>query len=216
MPIITISRGTLSGGQAVAECLAARLGCRCVGREIVQGAAQKVGVSVETLSGKFETPPGRWGRLTHERRLYLYAVQAALADLCVTGELVYHGLAGQLLLRGLPAVLRVRLIAPLDMRVRALTEAHHRMSAKAAEEFIESVDEDRRRWVRLMYSADVEDPSLYDLTVNLQSISTETACEGIAEAVAQPQYQITDEVGTELEAFAAKCYKKVQRAASRR
>jgi len=216
VPIITISRGTLSGGQAVAECLAGRLGYPCVGREIVQEAAQKLGVSEETLSGKFETPPGRWDRLTHERRLYLYAVQAALADQCVTGELVYHGLAGQLLLRGQPGVLRVRLIAPLDMRVRALTAAHHRMSPKAAEGFIESVDEDRRRWVRLMYGADVEDPSLYDLTINLQSISTETACVGIAEAVAQPQYQITDDVRAELEAFAAECHEQLQAAASQR
>ncbi len=216
MSIITISRGTLSGGRAVAECLAGRLGYPCIGREIVQEAAGRLGVSAETLSGKFEMPPGRWDRLTHERRLYLYAVQAALADQCVTGELVYHGLAGQLLLRGLPGVLRVRLIAPLDMRVRALAEAHHRMSSKAAEEFIESVDEDRRRWVKLMYGADVEDPSLYDLTINLQSISTETACAGIAEAATQPQYQITDEVRTKLEAFATRCHEQLRAAAPQR
>jgi cytidylate kinase len=90
------------------------------------------------------------------------------------------------------------------------------MSPKAAEEFIESVDEDRRRWVRLMYGADVEDPSLYDLTINLQSISTETACTSIAEAVAQPQYKITDEVRAKLEAFAAQCHEQLQAAASQR
>jgi cytidylate kinase len=90
------------------------------------------------------------------------------------------------------------------------------MSPKAAEEFIEDVDEDRMRWVRLMYGADVEDPSLYDLTINLRSISTETACAGIAEAVAQPQYQITDEVRSKMEVFAAQCHQQLQAAASRR
>jgi cytidylate kinase len=91
------------------------------------------------------------------------------------------------------------------MRVRALRDAHHRMNRKAAEEFIHNVDEDRRRWVKLMYHADVEDPSLYDLTVNLQSISIETACKTIAEAAAQPQYEVTDEVTKRLEASAAAC-----------
>jgi len=205
VPIITISRGTLSGGRAVAQCLAEKLGCLCVGREILQEAAATLGVSEEALSGKFEAPPGRWARLTDERRTYLNAVQAALAEHCAEGSLVYHGLAGQFLLRGLPAVLRVRLIAPLDLRVRALMETHHRMSASAAEEFIHHVDHDRRRWVRLMYGADVEDPSLYDLTVNLQSLSLETVCAVIAELAAQPQYQITDEVKQKLEAFAADC-----------
>ncbi|NIN73196.1 MAG: hypothetical protein GTO46_14970 [Gemmatimonadetes bacterium] len=210
MPIITISRGTLSGGRAVAECLADALGYPCVGREILQEAARKLGAAEEDLSGKLEAPPSRWARLTQERKTYLLAVQTALAEHCTTGKLVYHGLAGQFLLRELPGVLAVRLIAPLEMRVRALRDAHHRMTRKAAEEFIHDVDEDRRRWVKLMYHADVEDPSLYDLTINLQSISLETACEIITEAAAQPPYEVTDEVKARLEDFANTCRDRLQ------
>ena len=137
--------------------------------------------------------------MTEERKVYL------LADECARGSLVYHGLAGQFLLRELPGVLRVRLIAPMEMRVRALAAEHHRMSRKAAEELIAHLDQDRKRWVKVMYGADVEDPSLYDLTVNLQSISIETACAAIAEAAAQPPYRTTDEVKAKLEAFATAC-----------
>jgi cytidylate kinase len=210
--IITISRGTLSGGRATAECLARALNYPCVGREILQEAAKKLGASEEDLSGKLEATPSRWARLTQERKTYLLAVQTALAEHCTTGEVVYHGLAGQFLLRELPGVLAVRLIAPLEMRMRALMDSHHRMTHKAAEEFIQDVDEDRRRWVKLMYRADVEDPSLYDLTINLQSISLETACEIIAEAAAQPQYEMTDDVKQKLAAFAAKCREQLQQA----
>lgn len=210
MAIITISRGTLSGGRAVAECLASALDYPCVGREILQEAASKVGAAEEDLSSKLEATPSRWARLTQERKTYLLAVQTALAEHCTTGELVYHGLAGQFLLRELPGVLAVRLIAPLEMRTRALMDSHHRMTRKAAEEFIHDVDEDRRRWVKLMYQADVEDPSLYDLTINLQSISFETACEIIEEAAAQPPFQVTDEVKARLEAFAVECRGQLQ------
>jgi cytidylate kinase len=209
--IITISRGTLSGGRATAECLADALKYPCVGREILQEAARKLGASEEDLSGKLEAPPSLWARLTQERKKYLLAVQTALAEQCTTGELVYHGLAGQFLLRDLPCVLTVRLIAPLEMRVQALMDAHHRMTSKAAEEFIHNVDEDRRRWVKLMYQADVEDPSLYDLTINLQAVSLETACEVIKEAAAQPQYEVTDEVKRRLGEFAAQCREQLRR-----
>ena len=212
MPIITISRGTSSGGRRTAECLAQVLGYPCVGREILQEAARKMGVPVEDLSGKLEARPSLFARLTQERKRYLLAVQTALAEHCATGNLAYHGLAGQFLLRGLPGVLAARLIAPLEMRVRALMSAHQDMTRKAAEDFIHNVDEERRRWVKLVYGADVEDPSLYDLTVNLECISLETACVIIAEAAAQPQYEVTDDVKAGLEAFAAACRKRLLQA----
>lgn len=205
MPIITISRGTLSGGRNTAECLAETLGYPCVGREILQEAARKVGVPVEDLSGKLEAPPSLFARLTQERKRYLLAVQTALAERGTSGRLVYHGLAGQFLLRDLPGVLSARLIAPLEMRVRTLTSSHHGMTGKAAEEFIHNVDDERRRWVKLMYGADVEDPSLYDLTVNLESISLETACVILAEVAAQPQFEVTADVEKRLEDFANEC-----------
>jgi cytidylate kinase len=201
--IITISRGTLSGGRTTAMCLADQLGYPCVGREILQAAARKAGASAEVLKHEFEAPPGRLSfQPSPQRMRYLLAVQAALADRCVDGDLVYHGLAGQFLLKDLAGVLRVRLIAPMDMRIRALTAAHHRTAPKAAEKYIERADRDRRRWVRHMYGVDVGEPSLYDLTINLHVISLETACAIIADLASQPQYRVTDDVRAELKAFA--------------
>lgn len=205
MAIITISRGSLSGGRAVAECLAEHLDVPCVAREVLQEAALALGISERAMQEAFETPPGMWARLNRERETYLMAVRAALADRCVDGRLVYHGLAGQFLLKGLPGVLKVRLIAPLEIRIEALVEQHHRMSRRAAEDFIANVDEERRRWVKIMYGENVEDPSLYDLTVKLRAMSHDTACLAIAEAAAQPEFEITAAVKEELAAFAAKC-----------
>jgi FixJ family two-component response regulator len=39
MPIITISRGTFSGGKELAECLARSLGYACISREVLKGGA---------------------------------------------------------------------------------------------------------------------------------------------------------------------------------
>lgn len=205
MTIIAISRGSMSGGRAVAECLGRRLGYPTLAREILRRAAAKLGASEEVLQTKFETTPGLWERLSDQRRTYVLAVRTALLDACLQGGVVYHGLAGQFLLRGLRGVLRVRLVAPVEARLQVLMDTHHRMSRKAAEEFIRHVDEERRRWTRVTYGEDVEDPSLYDLTVNLRVLSLESACAAIAEAAAQPAFTVSDEIRAEWAAEAAKC-----------
>lgn len=210
MPIITISRGSLSGGRTVAECLAERLGYPCLAREILRRAADKLGVTEDILEAKFEATPSLWARRQRDREKYLLAVQAALAEACLGGDLVYHGLAGQFLLGDLRGVLRVRLIAPLEMRVRMLKESRHRISDKAALDFIQSVDQDRRRWVKLTYGADVADPALYDLTVNLRSMSLETACVVIAEAALGAAFEMTDDARARLTVFASTCQRRLE------
>jgi len=140
------------------------------------------------------------------------AVQTALAEWCTRGDLVYHGLSGQFLLKEIPGVLRVRLVAPMEMRIKAFLDTHPLMSHSEAETFIRNVDQDRSRWCRLLYGADVTDTSHYDMTVNLKRLSLESGCATIAEAASQPRYQITDEVETELFAFAARCRERLARA----
>ena len=216
MPIITISRGSMSGGKALAECLADVLGYRCVARQVVKDAAESLGASPEAFSAEFEAVPRLWSRLTTERKIYVLAIKTALAELCAEGDLIYHGLAGQLLLREVPCLLRVRLIAPMEMRVEALTKAHHRMDRKSAEDLIHNLDRDRGRWVKLLWDVGVQDPLLYDFTINLASISLDTACAIIAEMAAQPEYQITEEVKAELEAFAFECRDRLRQAIAAR
>jgi cytidylate kinase len=207
--IITISRGSLSGGRTVAECLAERLGVPALADEILQGAAAKIGASEEAVRGGLETPPGLWARMVREQERYVLAVQTALAEACLEGNLVYHGLAGQFLLRGLPGVLKVRLIAPLEMRVRALLAKNRGMTPDAAAEFIANVDQERKRRARLLYDADVEDPAFYDLTVNLRSLSLDAACAAIAEAAAQPEFRATAEFAARHKAFAEGCRRRL-------
>ena len=209
MALITISRGSLSGGRAVAECLADELGYPCLAREILRRAARNLGASEDVLQAKFEATPGLWARRSRDREQYVLAVQTALAEACLDGNLVYHGLAGQFLLRDLPGVLRVRLIAPMEFRVRMLMDSRHRISEKAAADFIHNVDQDRKRWVKLSYGVDVADPSLYDLTVNLRSLSLDTACTVISEAASQPTYEATEDLKARIAVYASTCRRRL-------
>ncbi len=201
MPIVTISRGSMSGGRALAECVSGALSVPCVGREILVETAARLGVPEKALVEKMEKGPGLWDRFTLERHTYLAALRSALAEHALKGDLVYHGLAGHLLLRGAPAVLRVRLIAPLEMRVRAVVEQEG-LGREEAERHIRKVDEERLRWTKFMYDVHLFDPQLYDLVVNLEALSMASACALVVEAARRPEFCMTEAARGKLQDFA--------------
>jgi cytidylate kinase len=204
MAIITIGRGTKSGGRDLAECLARRLEYPLLGREVVQNAAAQLGVPAEDVGGRMEEKPGRFGRDPLITKLYIAAVQTAIVEQVEDGNLVYDGLAGGLLLKELAGVLSIRLIAPLEFRVQALMQGHG-MDEASAEAYIEDVDNARRAWVRAMYGEDVDDASLYDMVLNFGSFSVGEACDVVTATVAQPEFESTPESRKALVDFRTGC-----------
>ncbi len=189
MAIVTISRGTFSGGGALAERVADRLGYQCISREVLLEAAWASGLPVDEITTAMQERPSVWHRLKRERTAYLTAVRAALCEHARGGHLVYHGHVGHLLLSGIAHILRVRVTADLAFRVEAaLPRYGSRDEAQAA---IEQVDRMRREWVQWLFGVNWEDPLLYDLVLNLSRMSLDTACELVVQAAARPEYQPT-------------------------
>lgn len=193
MAIVTISRGTLSGGRGLAQCAGVNLGYRVISREeLTQEAAHRYGIAEETLDRGLEQAPGFWDRFRHDRRVYLSVARATLCHLVREDNVVYHGHAGHLLLRDASYVLRVRIIAPMQERIRAAREEHG-FGEGAAEAYIKKRDNERIAWTRFLYGIEWGDPVLYDLTLNLERTSTETACCLLATLVDRPEYQLTED-----------------------
>jgi len=176
MSVITISRGSFSGGKMLAERVAEKLGYRCVDRDVVveRAAASAARVTQKELRDALTKPPGLLERFKHKRYLYLVLIQAALAEEVKDGKAIYHGLAGHLLLKPGPHLLRTRIIAPLEMRVRMLQD-RLKYGREEALAYIERMDEDRRSWTHYLYGVDWSDASLYDLVINLEQLSIEQA-----------------------------------------
>ncbi len=202
--VVTVSRGSMSGGAEFAQCLAGTLGYECISREAIVRAAESLEVPEEVLRDKMEKSAGAWERLTTDRRLYVVAVQSALADVCVSGELVYHGHAGHLLLKGIPALFKVRLIAPMAMRTRAVM-GERGLSYTAARDYIRKVDQERVRWTKFIYGVDWRDPANYDLVINLADMSIASACAMVAAVAKLPPYRSTEVVRKKLRDFALAC-----------
>jgi len=192
MAIITISRGTFSGGKALAECVAERLGYRCISREVLVKAAREHGVPLERLSKALNEVPGILERMSLERVHYLAYVQEALIKEVRDERLVYHGLAGHLLLKGVPHILKVRVIANMEFRIKAAMERRN-LNRHDAIEFIKKIDVRRDKWVSFLYNVNRNDPSMYDLTINLDRISLSSACDIVCLNASQGEFQTTPE-----------------------
>jgi osmotically-inducible protein OsmY len=177
MAIITISRGAFSGGNALAECLADRLGYPRLGREeAVMEAEKEYGISLDKLTAAVKNPPSIWQQTVGPRVACLKCLTAAIMKHAEGGDLVYHGYAGHLLLSGVPQVLRVRVIAGLEFRIEMAMKQMN-LTRNEAVEYIEKVDKERSRWTYFLYGLEWQDPVLYDWVLNLESISIANACE---------------------------------------
>jgi cytidylate kinase len=182
--VITISRGSFSGGKTLAECLGNALGYRCLDRETVAERAAASGVAQEELLDALLKPPSFLERFKHQRYQYLALFQAALAEEVKTGRVIYHGNAGHLLLKGASPVLKVRVIAPVEKRIAMLQE-RLKMGRGEAQDYIQKVDRDRKNWTQFLYGVNWEDPALYDLVINLDVLDISAACEIVAAAARQ-------------------------------
>jgi cytidylate kinase len=192
MAIITISRGTFSGGKALAQTLGKEFGYRLLSREeLLQAAAERFGASEGELESALTHRPGFLERHRFTRLHYIHCVQAEMARAVQSDNVVYHGQAGYLLLRGVAHHLRVKVVADLEYRIKAAMERTN-LTRDRTIEYIKELDEARDKWVERVYGVDRNDPTCYDLVINLEQISLPAACAIVAEVV-QRDFQTTPE-----------------------
>ncbi len=201
MAVITISRGSFSGGKMLAECLAARLGYRCIGRDTIVERAAASGVSAQELLDALLKAPPPLERLRHTRYKYLALLQAALAEEVQAGNAVYHGNAGHLLLKGGGPVLCARVVASMDFRT-AMAMSQLRCTRSEAIAYIERVDDERRQWTRYLYGVDWNDVSIYDIVINLEQLGAEQGCEILVGMAKRRCFEATPECQAQMDNLA--------------
>jgi cytidylate kinase len=203
MPIVTISRGSYSRGRDVAEKLARELGYACVSREILLEASEQFNIPEIQLVQAIEDAPSILNRLTRGKERYVAYVRAALLRHVQKDDVVYHGFAGHLLLRDVPSVLKVRIIASIEDRIHEVVKRDG-VSEDQARERIVRADEERQKWARHLYDVDPRDVSLYDMVVQIRPMTIDDAVGTIKLAAQLPAFQTTPEVKKTLEALAAR------------
>jgi len=190
MQVICVSRGSLSGGKEVASRLAQELGYPVLSREDLIEEATAAGIPVGKLEASMLGARAFGERLARARDHYLAFSTAYLCDRAAQGSLVYHGRTGHLLLRGIPHVFRVRVVADEEYRLRAAM-AQLGLDRDRAQRYLADIEGDRHNWVRSMYGVSWEDALQYDLVVNVAQFSPENAAAALVRAAQLPDFQFT-------------------------
>jgi cytidylate kinase len=197
MAIITISHQMGAGGPEIGTALAKRLDYRYVDQDLISDAARRYGLVEEKLSHLDESKPSLFERFDAETRRYITVIQTALLEFAEADNIVQMGRGGQWLLRGIPHVLRIRIAAPFEQRVRnwirRMTElTGDTPNQRAATDFVRRDDSDKAGRMRYLYEVDVADPALYDLVINTEKLSYEAAVDAIVGVVRRPELATTD------------------------
>jgi len=192
MSVITISRGSYSKGKKIAEKVAEKLGYECISRDILIDASEYFNVPEIKLIRALHDAPSILNRFHYGKEKYISYICEALLNHVKKDNVVYHGLAGHFFLQGVPHVLKVRIIADLDYRIKEEMKREN-ISEKEARYILKKDDDERRKWGMYLYGKDTADSSLYDIVLHIDNMKADDAVEILINAVKRPCFQTSTE-----------------------
>ena len=192
MSIVTISRGSYSRGKEVAEKLAQRLGYECVSRDVLIEASDEFNIPEIKLVRAIHDSPSVLDRFTHGKEKYVAYIRAAVLKRVLRDNVVYHGLAGHFFLQDIPHVMKVRIMADFEDRVKEEMKREN-ISAEKARYTLKKDDEERRKWGISLYGADTSDSRLYDMVLHIKTLTVEDAVDVLFQTVSRPSFRTTPE-----------------------
>ncbi len=197
VPVIAISREAGSLGRFVARRLCDDLGMDLYGSRIIGEIAKQTDLSEKVLRTLDEK-----GRNYLEDMVAMFDRKSGLVSgefiktlVRIVGTIERHG-NGVILGRGAPFILnrhrnlRVRFIAPLEMRVENIRREFKLSAADAKREII-TIDANRRAFTRQYFNVPLDDVSYYDLVINNEFVDLDASVEIVKEALKRKQSLIS-------------------------
>ncbi len=192
MTIVAISRELGSGGNAIAAAVAKALNFEFVEREIILQAAQAHGVPEEKIADVDERRLSLWERFDEEKRRYLIFLEAAYYSFAEKGNVVTAGRGGPFFLRGISHAVKVRIMAPTNVRVRRVME-QEKLDQRAAAAKVRNYDRELSARIDYLFGLDWALPEHYDLVVNTGDDAWQFYTDLLVSAARHPQYRPTPE-----------------------
>jgi cytidylate kinase len=182
---VTIARRMGSGGTYVGRVIAERLGLRYVDREVLQLAAERLGVECSALEPNRERVAGFWEKflgslsfgppegtytpppvLTCSDRALFDCQTEILREVAARDDCVIVGYGAAYVLPRHARMVNIFFHAPLSFRVRRVTEIYHLADKEKARRMVEESDRLRAHYFREMTGRDWACADNYHLCVD--------------------------------------------------
>jgi cytidylate kinase len=168
-------------GEKIARQVAKKLGYTFYGEEELFKAADQMGF-LDDVKKLNEKGPNLLEKFFSERpKIYLNRLQSVILEVAKKGDAVFFGKGSQLLLHSFDCAFHVLLTGSTEKRVQRVMEEKH-VSRELAEQMIHRSDHDKKGFVRFAYDEDWLNPQLYDLLINVDKLSFDSAVKIVVDA----------------------------------
>jgi cytidylate kinase len=165
MAIIAISRQMGSGGYTIAAAVARHLKYDYVDRQMIIDAAKAFDIPEAKIADVAERRLSVWQRFDEEKIRYRIFLDAAFFAIAERDNVVTAGRGIASLVRGVSHALRVRIIAPFELRVERIMKKEGLDHAKAAHR-IREYDRDVASRISYLFGPEWMLPENYDVVIN--------------------------------------------------
>ena len=164
----------------------------CISREVLIEASEMFNIPEINLVRAIHDAPSILDRFSHGKERYVAYIRAIFLRHVQKDNVVYHGLAGHFFLQEIPHVLKVRIIADMEDRVREEMKREN-LSEDKARNILKKDDDERRKWGLTLYGIDTTDSRLYDIVLKIKTITVDDAAKFILETLERPLFKTTPE-----------------------
>ena len=182
MSIIIISSDDHQTGREIASATAEAAGYTELGRGLLSEVADQHQIAETRLVKALDDAPSFLGMSAKQRALCLVYIQEAVLSRLLEDNVVCHGLAAHLYVRGVSHVLRVRVLSDPEVSVKRVIDQEGKPPDKAKRR-VRRARKLRSRWSMAAFGLDETDPALFDLVISLSQIDQEEAVKIITSTV---------------------------------
>ena len=182
MAIITVSRKIASLGDETSSHLADILGYKFIERKYLEQHLIDKGLAPEKLKKYDEKRPGFWASLSRDRDEYFDLLREVVYEIANEGNCIFIGRGGFAILRNIPNVYTVRLVAEDGVRISRLIKEFN-YTEKQATDLIKESDSNREGFHKCFFNMEHEEATFYNMVLNTSEITSREAAEIIKNAV---------------------------------
>ena len=112
----------------------------------------------------------------------VYKTTKTILSLAEIGNVIIVGRGGNIVTSNLPNAFHVRLVSTIEDRIKHVKEVYG-FDSKQATDFLKNDDQARKNYISTYFHKQIDDPLLYQLTINTHRFNYDQSAELIADAV---------------------------------
>jgi len=202
--ILTISREFGSGGREIGQAVAHALGYTYIDREAILADIRRDGPKWEEWAEDLdEHCPTVWEKYDWSFRGFAALIQWHILDHARRGGVVIIGRGGNFVLKGVPHACRIRVTAPLDVRIERIVKREG-VDRETAAWLCEKTDRERAGFLHSIYGGRWDDPAEYDQVYSVAGQSVDLEVKAVIDALNHRAVTVVAQKALGLRAAAAR------------